>query len=176
MTDALSVYLRDHLAGSSSAIALLSRAVIRHGHSDIGDLLRLLLIEIRADQRTLESLVKACGASGHSMRRAAAAVAGAVFEIGSRRRTARQDRFGLFETLEVLGLGVLGKRSLWRALRAIADAHPVIARLDLDDLEERADRQFDQIELLRLAVASTSLLPDAALTAAAPPSDTRLPS
>ncbi len=57
------------------------------------------------------------------------------------------------EPLEALAMGILGKRSLWRALRAVADRHPVLKALDLDLLERRAVEQHDRVDAWRLEAA-----------------------
>jgi hypothetical protein len=51
----------------------------------------------------------------------------------------------LFEGLELLGIGILGKRALWRALREVATRYPPINRLSLDALEARADDQYSRV-------------------------------
>jgi hypothetical protein len=54
-------------------------------------------------------------------------------------------------------LGVLGKASGWRLLQELTDAEPRLDRSALDRLLERADRQAEEIEQLRLAAAKEAL-------------------
>ena len=64
---------------------------------------------------------------------------------------------GTFLALESLALGVLGKLSLWRTLAQVADQHPAIASVDLDELIGRAQNQYDLLECERLAAARRAL-------------------
>ncbi len=59
--------------------------------------------------------------------------------------------------LESLALGVLGKRSLWVALKTVEDQHDTLAKLDLDALTERADAQHDALERARIQTATGAL-------------------
>jgi hypothetical protein len=57
------------------------------------------------------------------------------------------------EVLETLAMGMQGRRALWRALRVVANKHPVLRGLDLDLLERRAVEQHDRVEEWRLEAA-----------------------
>jgi hypothetical protein len=59
----------------------------------------------------------------------------------------------LFEALEVLALGIQGKRSLWIALAALAPGDARLRQLDLERLAERAQAQFEEVERARLRLA-----------------------
>jgi len=63
----------------------------------------------------------------------------------------------VFEGLEALALGIQGKASLWRALRAAAPGDRRLAGLDFDELEQRAIRQFEAVDSERLALAERVL-------------------
>ena len=65
--------------------------------------------------------------------------------------------------VESLALGVLGKLSLWRALKQVADQHPAIASVDLDELIDRAEAQYDLLEHERLAAGRRALGPSTPL-------------
>lgn len=57
--------------------------------------------------------------------------------------------------LEVLALGVWGKRALWRALAAAEErGDPRFRELDLARLIRRAERQHERIEERRLQAAA----------------------
>ena len=82
-------------------------------------------------------------------------VAGWVTEKLSRIKLQQGRAWGLgtFEALEALALGIMGKRSLWAALREIVGTIPWLGEYDFDTLIERADDQFSRIESLRLDIA-----------------------
>jgi hypothetical protein len=154
----LETYLNDHLAGAQTALELLARLV--DGATDAADRQRFasLRSDITADQAALRQLLMRLGGKESSVKRAL----GWLAEKASRVKlgaTPKGDPFPLFEALEMLALGIEGKRSLWRALGAIALSHPTLASLDLAGLERRAATQHDDVERMRLAIAPEALLP-----------------
>ena len=56
--------------------------------------------------------------------------------------------------LEAMSLGVEGKKSGWRSLRTLAEHDERLSTEELDRLIERADRQRELLEGLRLANAA----------------------
>jgi hypothetical protein len=52
--------------------------------------------------------------------------------------------------LEAMSLGIEGKLSLWKSLKAVASADPRLAARDLDRLIARAREQLDGLEVRRL--------------------------
>jgi hypothetical protein len=62
----------------------------------------------------------------------------------------------LLEGLEALGLGILGKRALWRALAAAAEAVPELQGVDYARLEQRAEEQHRRVEGVRLDTAKVA--------------------
>jgi hypothetical protein len=54
-------------------------------------------------------------------------------------------------------LGVHGKRLLWRALIDVLDEDPRVETSRLEELLARADRQLEELEAHRIAVARTAL-------------------
>ena len=154
MRDPLLTYLGDHAAGAAGAIDVLSGLVRRHRGTRTGAVLRNLLDDIRADDRTLRAFASTVGANGRRPKRLFGKAAGTL----TRARFAGTDQsFALFEALEMLAIGILGKRSLWRALGEVADARPEIRRLDLAELEARAEEQFARVEDLRLETAPSAI-------------------
>jgi hypothetical protein len=63
----------------------------------------------------------------------------------------------LFESLEALSLGIEGKRSLWHALKAVAEKSPSLRIIDYERLIRRAQEQRDQVEALRIDTARKAL-------------------
>jgi hypothetical protein len=64
---------------------------------------------------------------------------------------------GVFEAVEALSLGVLGKLALWKALDCLASTDDRMVGLPLEDLMARAMDQHKQLEALRLQLASTAI-------------------
>lgn len=150
--EALSAYLNDHLAGSVGAIEMVERAIRENAGSLLARRLEGILEEIREDQAVLQDLIERTGSKENRLKKAGAWLAekaGRV-KLGG---TDEPTELARMEVLEALGMGIHGKRSLWRALRVVADRHAVLRGLDLDLLERRAVEQHDRVEELRLEAA-----------------------
>jgi hypothetical protein len=63
------------------------------------------------------------------------------------------ESLGVFQTLETLGLGILGKRFLWIALKVISEMDSRVSGLDFEALARNASDQFDRVEEFRLRTA-----------------------
>jgi hypothetical protein len=157
MADRLATYLNDHLAGSRFAIEVLER--MRQSYTD-ADLLHLtegLLADIESDRADLQRIVERIDSDQSAIKEAAAWVA----EKASRLKLQMKgDSLGMFEALEALSLGILGKRALWRALETIAPLDARLQGIDLRSLVRRAEAQFEQVEAHRLKAARVALRSD----------------
>ena len=110
----LTSYLADHLGGAESAVAVLRRMQAHFAGQSLGEFLGQLLSDIEEDQQTLLDLAQRISGTSGSIKR----IGGWLGEKASRLRlplTAGSERFSAFEALELLAVGVLGKRSLWTA-------------------------------------------------------------
>jgi hypothetical protein len=150
--ETLSTYLNDHLAGSIGAVAMVERAIEENAGTLLGRRLEEILKEIKKDQAVLQDLIERVGAKENPLKKAGAWLAekaGRV-KLGG---TGDPGELARLEVLETLAMGVHGKRALWRALRVVANQHPVLRDLDLDLLERRAVEQHDRVDEWRLEAA-----------------------
>lgn len=158
MNPPLLTYLTDHAAGAEAACSLLGRLADRYENEPLGPFFLEILTEVRADRQTLVTLIEQLGGTPSAIKN----VSGKVAEWLSRPKLPLDEQtpeaLGLFEGLEILALGILGKRSLWRALEVVAARDPRLASLDLQTLQARADSQYERVERQRL-IASAALLP-----------------
>ncbi len=148
----LATYLNEHLAGSVAAVDLMKYLIeSRQGTSEAGffDTLRR---EVIADQDTLKRLLNRF-AEESRLQSAAGWVAGKFVRHKIHARGEEMGEPGLLEALEILAIGITGKRLLWTALRAALPDSPLLENVDLGDLEERALDQFDRVEAARLEAA-----------------------
>ena len=60
---------------------------------------------------------------------------------------------GTFEALEIVALGILGKKSLWDAPKMVGATDARLSGLDLARLAERARTQHARVEERRLEMA-----------------------
>src|SRR6204780_2454908 len=116
MSEALAVYLHDHLAGASMAIDLLESMRKEHAGQPLGQFAGRLQLEVKADRDVLQALAERIGAGSNAFKNLAAWMSERV----SRVKLGGQNESGLktFEALEFLMLGIHGKWALWRALAA----------------------------------------------------------
>jgi hypothetical protein len=157
----LSIYLNDHLAGSTTGVELARRTRASNKGTPLGDYLERLTSEIESDREALERLIAELG-----IRRDRVKVFGAwaVEKLGRLKLNGQLTGYSplsRFLELESLYLGITGKRELWRALqRTLGNGVP---GFDFEELGRRAERQAAEVEGHRLEGA------EAALTAGSKP-------
>jgi hypothetical protein len=154
MSDPLSTYLHDHLAGSVHAIELLESMRDQHGGEPLGQFAAGLLVEIEADRDVLRELAERLGVGSSGLKELAAW----VVEKVSRIKLSSHDAggFGTFEALEFLELGIHGKLALWRSLAVVAETDVRLQSTNYAILATRAEMQEASVEEQRLAVARTA--------------------
>jgi hypothetical protein len=167
MSDALTTYLHDHLAGSVLAIDLLDALAGEHAGEPLAEFAAVLRVEIDADRELLRSLTERVGTRSNPLKEATAWIAEKVSRLKLGRSAAGD--LGTFEALEALALGILGKLALWRALARVAGRDERLAGVDYEILISRAVAQHSSVEQWRLELAQRALLAEA--PAAAEPSD-----
>ena len=153
MSDHLSTYLHDHLAGARFAIELLeSLQDAAHGE-DFRVFAVSLLAEIQKDREVLEALADRVGEGHVDVKEVVAWLGEKASQLKLRGDVAG---FGTFEALETLGLGILGKFALWRVLPLIASFDSRLLGPDFEGLAARALEQHKNVEKQRLLIAQTA--------------------
>ncbi|MGW5781253.1 hypothetical protein [Streptomyces sp. NPDC003863] len=155
----LRIYLNDHYAGSAAGDALVRRVARVHGQGPSGRRLRGLADEIAEDR---ESLVRIMTALDIPVMRARALIMRCAEKVGRAKLNGRLvSRSPLSDVLELesLRLGVEGKLALWRSLGEVARGDDRIDAGTVHRLADRAERQIEQLEDLRLAAVGVALAP-----------------
>lgn len=148
----LGIYLNDHLAGATAGAAMFQRAAkSARGESRV-ELLRLTA-EVGQDRQSLLDLMSVLGVRVRRYK----VIAGWVAEKAGRFKlngslVHRSPLSDLME-LEALLLGVQGKAAGFKALRSLSDRNSQLDVSRLDQLIDRAERQADLLERLRLQTA-----------------------
>jgi hypothetical protein len=153
----LAIYLNDHLAGSTTAVELLRRAVGEYAGTPLGEFLAALRAEILQDRDELKSIMAANGVAQQRYKVAAAWVAEKATRLKFNGALIRRSPMTPFVELETLAIGIRGKELLWRALRELAPDEATANRLD--ELIARARRQQDDVERHRLEAGTGALRP-----------------
>jgi hypothetical protein len=158
----LSIYLNDHLAGSTVGVELTRRALKENEGTELGAFLRTLLSEIEQDRATLVQLMDGLSIRPSKAKIAAGWTAEKLGRLKLNGQITGYSPLSRLVELEGLAIGIEGKRSLWLALAQIREREPRLLDLDLDALAERARSQRDRLEPYRLAAAAAALGPQTA--------------
>jgi hypothetical protein len=156
MSEPLLIYLNDHLGGAQIAVQLLEAMRKQHDDPKFQEFAGALLPEIQSDDDTLRSIVDKIG-SGSAVKQAG----GWMLEKVARLKlghTGSTD-FEMFESLELLALGIFGKLALWRALQNASRLDARLRGYDFDRLILRARQQYETVESRRLDLAAMVLSP-----------------
>ncbi|HEX5904376.1 MAG TPA: hypothetical protein VF028_14885 [Actinomycetota bacterium] len=151
-------YLNDHLAGSAAALQLVERARARDPESELGYVLVGLRDEIEEDRAVLDGVLATLGGTANPAKRAGAL----GMELLANLRTtlpvvgAGSSDAARLEELEVLSLGIEGKRLLWKTLAELSSEDGRLAGFDFIELERRADAQRERLERFRLQLAAAA--------------------
>ena len=152
-------YLNDHLAGAAAGIQLAERCRDRDPGSELGLVLQALVVEIEQDRDVLERVIRVLGGSPHRVKRATALGAE---RVGSLRMWLPvlgpgSGESARLEEIEVLSLGIEGKRLLWAALAQLSSTDARLMGFPFPELKQKAKSQRDRLERFRLKLANEAL-------------------
>jgi len=152
----LGIYLNDHLAGSTAGVELARR--LRGSNKDdeeFGPALVEICAEVEADREALKAVMDRLGVGQSRLKPAAAVVGERLGRLKLNGQLRGYSPLSRLDELELLQLGVVGKRRLWRALEHTHAED--LSDFDLEALSERATSQLRRLEALHLKAASLAL-------------------
>ncbi len=153
----INIYLSDHLGGSTMAIELLERLeandAVKESHEVFGQLRR----EIESDRETLKQLMARLEIDQSTPRRAVAWLGDKFTDLKLLVDDSSNGTFRLFESLEILSLGIEGKLALWVALEVAAEDATALHSVNYGLMKRRAREQRKLVEEMRLEVARVAL-------------------
>ncbi len=155
--NAIDVYLNDHLAGAMLGSDLVEQIEAQNHGTALGELMESLAPQIEQDRQALIDLMQRLDSSKNPVKQATAWIAEKASRAKFSGMTSGEPELGTFMALEALALGVRGKACMWKALKQVADQHPPIASMNLDELIDRARTQQDALERERLAAGTRAL-------------------
>jgi hypothetical protein len=151
--DDLATYLNDHLGGSKTALDLLEHLATAAHDVDDRTFFKGLHVDIAADRMTLEEVIRRVGDESRSLRD----LGGWMMEKAFLAKLAVDDPGGNalkeYQSLELLLLGIHGKRVLWQVLGTIAPDLPELRQMDFAQFEQRAAEQYARVDARRLQSA-----------------------
>jgi hypothetical protein len=151
----LPIYLNDHLSASTFALELAGRAARENRGSELGDFLAGLRLDIESDRRTLEEIMASLGVETDRFKRPAAWIAEKLGRLKLNGELFRRSPLSPTVELELLSLGIEGKRLLWLALGQTQGDR--IGATRLTQLVARAEEQRTGVERHRLQTARQAL-------------------
>lgn len=157
MDKELTRYLNDHLAGSSAALLLIQEISDNHGVPEAQEFFQQLKEEVVIDQSLLENLLQKIGQNPSVFIKKAGEFAVRISNIKLMWEKVEPGKLGLLEAMEMLALGVEGKRMLWGSLRKIDAWFPEWDDVDFEELDLRAIQQRKDIEFWRIQAARDTL-------------------
>jgi hypothetical protein len=160
-TRLLAIYLNDHLAGSTAALELARRARSANRGTRFEAAFARLAEEIEEDRDALLDVMRRLGVPRDPVKEAAGWLAEKAGRLKLNGRLTGYSPLSRVVELEILALGVEGKRALWRALRELAAGDARLAGVDLATLLKRAERQRRTVEQQRLRAVAIAFEPDA---------------
>ena len=156
MTDdrLLGIYLNDHLAGSTVGKERCRASRDANRGNEVGAFLDGLLREIERDRETLLQVMASIGVQPSSLKTTLGWVTERVGRLKLNGRLTGYSPLTRLLELELLSLGVSGKRALWIVLDDRDD--PRLAGFDFAGLAERAQNQRDGLEEHRREAARSA--------------------
>jgi hypothetical protein len=156
-SDALTIYLNDHLSGATAGTELADRVASQNEETDFGKPLRELAAEIDKDRNELLAIMEALEIQVDHVKLAVGWTAEKLARLKPNGRVFSYSPLSRLLELEGLAAGIRGKRALWRALKAAAPSLPGIDPARLDELLERAARQLRTVDRLHARAAELAL-------------------
>ena len=153
----LASYLNDHLAGATAGRDLARRARGSNRGNRFGDFLSRLAEEIEEDRSTLEEIMDRLDIGHDRLKVYAGWASEKLGRLKLNGRILGYSPLSRLIELEGLYIGVTGKLSLLQSLRAVADLDPALDDFDFDALVERAQRQLDGLQELKIDAAELAL-------------------
>ena len=153
----VATYLNDHLAGSVVALELMEHLQEAHAGTPLESFLAELRADVTADRHELEGLMEKLHITESRTRKATAWLTEKVTEIKLRLDDPAGGALRLMESLEVLSLGIEGKRGMWLAMAAVAEQADWLRVVDYERMIHRAEEQRGCIEAERLKAAKAAM-------------------
>jgi hypothetical protein len=146
----LGIYLNDHLAGAAGGSSLAHRVAGSHKGTAAERELAELAQAVAEDRDALLDIMRRLGIARTYYKETVAAVAERIGRLKLTGHLLRRSPLSSVVEFEAMALGVTGKRSGWRTLRALAETDTRLDKRRLNALITRADNQLEALEQLRL--------------------------
>ncbi|RYD38216.1 MAG: hypothetical protein EOP87_02005 [Verrucomicrobiaceae bacterium] len=150
-------YLNGHLAGSQCALSLIAELGNRQTDATEQKFFAGMEQRVEADQRILRNLIGTSGGEESTALHSLGEIGGKVSRLMFLYEGMEPGKLGTFEALEMLAMGIQGKRLLWVALQEVAHHFPEWSATDFQKLEFEAIHQREEVEERRLVQCRNAL-------------------
>jgi hypothetical protein len=149
--------LNDHLAGSVTLVNLLERLQHTKAGREVQPFVAELRDDVLADRTTLEETMRRAQISQQKHRTALGWLIEKLTRVKLRLDDPEDWPLYLLQALELVEVGIEGKRELWRALAVAAEHTTAFQATDFDHLIKRAEEQHHKVEAVRVQAAKKAL-------------------
>jgi hypothetical protein len=149
----LRIYMNDQLALGIGWRELARRAQRSNRGSEVGDALALVAREIAEDVSTFETLMLRLEIPKSPLKGPLAIAAERVARLKLNGELLSYSPLSRFLELDVLTMGIDGKKQLWATLRDLAGLRERLADTDFNALIQRAEQQRERLEPFRQQAA-----------------------
>jgi len=146
----LGIYLNDHLAAATADLELARRTARVHRGTSTGGVLGRLTAEVAEDRAALIRIMMVLGVPIRGYKISAGWLAEKVGRLKPNGHLLRRSPMATVVELEGLRIGAESRILAWTTLLTAAEADDRLDAGMLDGLLERARRQVDEIDQLRL--------------------------
>jgi hypothetical protein len=150
----LAIYLNDHLLGATAGVELARRLADIQAGAEYADDVARLAEDIEEDRASLIRIMKQLRVAVNPVKVASGWMGEKLARLKRNGRWLRRSPLSSLLELEAMSLGVEGKAAGWHSLRAVADRDDRLDPAEFERLIQRADRQRDLLEQLRVVTAS----------------------
>lgn len=148
----LRIYMNDQLALGIGWRELARRAQSQNEGTALGDALAGVATGIAEDVEAFEAIMDRLGLARDRVKPLLATVAERVGRLKPNGQLHGYSPLSRFVELDMLAMGIEGKKILWANLRDFAGLRVRLSDVDFDGLIERADRQRAELEPFRALV------------------------
>jgi len=145
----LRIYMNDQLALGIAWREVARRAQGENDGTPLGEALRRVGTGIAEDVATFEAMMDRLGLGRDRVKTTAATVAERVGRLKLNGRLRGYSHLSRFAELDLLAMGIEGKKILWANLRDFGDLSRRLPDADFDELIRRAQGQRDELEPFR---------------------------
>jgi hypothetical protein len=145
----LGIYLNDQLAAGILWRETAQRAQRNNAGTELGDALARVATAIAEDVTTFETIMDRLGIRRDRVKTTVAVAAERLGRLKFNGRLRSYSPLSRFVELDILAMGIEGKKILWQNLADLAGLRSRFADVDFDHLIERAQQQRDELEPFR---------------------------